>query len=121
MTENKKTKKKGVFEKLKRNLKAMKSLLKADPAKRKQILKEGTNELITCLVDSAINVLKGNVPLTSCQYKALKRRKKLIRALADPKTGVHLKRGLLIKQKGSGFFLPLLAAVLPAITSLIAR
>ena len=107
------------YTKLKRNVKGLKQLMKSTPAQRKHLLKNSSKDLISCISDVAYNVGRGNIPLTTCQYKSLKRGKKSIRILSDPKVGDKRKRTLLMKQKGSGFFLPLLAAALPAITSLI--
>jgi len=61
--------------------------------------------------------LKGNVQLSSCSKKKLKKHKRQIRKVADKKVSAATKKKILV-QKG-GFLLPLLSAVLPAIASLL--
>lgn len=115
--------KKEVVQRLARNITEMRKIVKASPRTRRLILKNGSGELIKCISDSAVNVLKGHIPLTSCQYKALKRGKKYVRYLASQRPSIEKKRRVMIahsNQKGSGFFIPLLTSVIPAIISLIA-
>jgi len=74
------------------------------------------DDLIKCICDCTLNVLKGNVRVPPKQKSKLKRHKKALRDLAKKK--VSLKRKRQIIQKG-GFLAPLLSAVVPAIASLL--
>ncbi len=73
---------------------------------RRKLLEKGGKPLQLCLRECAINVLKGNVPLTKSQLKKLGKHKKKIRDLSQKKTSY--KRRIAIEQKGG--FLPLLLA-----------
>lgn len=105
--------------KLLRNLSLLKLLLKAKPGQRRVILQAATDELIVTLCEIALNILRGNIPLTEQQYQKLKRRKSDIKLIANKKIGVRRKRKF-INQQG-GFLLPLLSIAVPFITSLIAN
>jgi len=80
------------------------------------LLKSAGDDLIKCICDCTLNVLKGNLCVTPKQKSKLKRHKKALRDLAKKK--VSLKRKRQIIQKGS-FLAPLLSAVIPAIASLL--
>ena len=79
---------------------------------RKQILNEGGNHLQHAIRECSYNVLKGVVPLSTKQKKALKKHSAGVRNLAKRNT-THKKR-LAIEQKG-GFLFSLLAPVLTSI------
>jgi hypothetical protein len=66
-----------------------------------------------------LNVLNGNVGLTSCAKLNLKKHKGVLRKVADKRVPLSFKKRLIV-QKG-GFLLPLLTAVLPALASNIFR
>ena len=102
---------------IKRNLPILKTLLALKPSERRILLCQGSDDLILAVCEIALNVLKGNIPLTSGQYSKLNKHKKFIKLFAKRKTGVKNKRKVLT-QTGSGFLLPLLGAALPFLTSL---
>lgn len=102
---------------LKRNIPLLKALTKASPRKRKDILRGCSNDLLHSLSEIALNLLKGNIPLSSQQYAALKRQKNKIRLLADRKISLRRKRRTL--QQTGGFLLPLLATAIPVIGQLL--
>ena len=77
---------------------------------RNAILQEGGKELIDCLCECVLNVIKGHVPLTKAQFKKLKRQRRPLEELANKKTSLKKKRRLL-EQKG-GILLPSLIAPL---------
>ena len=82
-------------------------LCKAKLAVIKAILKEGNKDLVETLCECCINVLYGNVPLTSSQKKKLARFKRVMRKLAvKSKTSLKQKKKLL----QTGGFLPALIA-----------
>lgn len=101
---------------LKRNAPLLKVLAKATPKRRKDILRGCSPDLLQTLCEIALNLLKGNIPLSLQQYQKLKRYKKNIRLIADKKASVKSKRRVL--QTG-GFLFPLLTAAIPIIGELI--
>ena len=103
---------------IKRNLPIFKALLALKPSERRIFLCQGSDDLILALCEIALNVLKGNVPLTSDQYSKLNKQKKFIKLFANRKTGVKHKRKVLTQT--GGFLLPLLGAAVPFLTSLLA-
>ena len=97
---------------LRRNFKYLKYLKKAQRNQRCALLKSAHKDLILCICDCAVNVLKGNVRLTAKHKKALRRYRAALRALTENRRGVETKRKLLIQKGG---FLPfLLAPILSA-------
>ena len=103
---------------IKRNAVLLKALYHATPRKRKDIIAYGSPDFLQALCEIALNLLKGNIPLSPSQYKTLKRRKKIIRLLADKKIGLKRKHQVLKKQTG-GFIFPLLSAAVPLLGNLL--
>jgi hypothetical protein len=66
-----------------------------------------------------LNVLNGNVSLTSCSKRKLQKHKTVLRKVVDKRVPLSAKKHLIV-QKG-GFLLPLLTAVLPALASYVFR
>ena len=85
-------------------------LAKAKPAHRKAILSTADRDLIICLCDCAVNILKGNVLLKAHEYQKLCKAKAHLRQLAGEKTTIKARRKILV-QKG-GFIPALLAPIL---------
>ena len=102
------------MDRVKRNLHFLQFLCKANPKFCRCILKAANNDLIRCLCECIINVLKGNLKLTDKQKQKLKIHKKCLRQLGDKKLSLQRKKKIL-NQKG-GTILPL---ILPAALSLI--
>ena len=65
-------------------LKLIKSLSRLKPKKRNALLKNAPRELIYALSEGALNLLKGNVPVTQQKYAKLKKHRTKIRTLANP-------------------------------------
>lgn len=103
---------------IKRNAVLLKALYDASPQKRKDIIAHCSPDFLQALCEIALNLLKGNIPLSNCQYAKLKRQKKIIRLLADKKTSLKRKHRALKKQTG-GFILPLLSAAVPLLGNLL--
>ena len=101
---------------LKKNVPMLKILQYAKPSLVKQVLKQSDNELLSVLCECCLNVLRGNVPLSTYQKKRLKFFKKTLRAAADKKTTLARKRVLF--QKG-GFLRLLIPPVLSVLGSLL--
>lgn len=89
----------------------LRQLCRCNQTTAKNILKKN-KDLQLCLRECAVNVLKGNVPLSKHQLKKLKRHKKQLRELSLKKTSQ--KRRLQIEQKG-GFLASLLFPVIGSI------
>ena len=104
---------------MQRNFALLDLLHKAAPRARGVIVNNTSPDFLNALCEIALNVLRGNIPLSSTQYKLLKKKKKVIRLIADKKVK-HLKKKKTITQTG-GFLLPLLGAAIPFIASLINR
>ncbi len=104
---------------LNRNKEALLSLQSATSSLRKIMLQNAKRDLVLALVEIAENIIKGNVKLTSVQLNGLKRKKKHVSVLVDPKRTENEKR----KALQVGGFLPLLigpiasllGSVLPAL------
>jgi len=98
---------------------ALQVLKTADPKLRKAILANCKSELVKTLSECSLNVLRGNVKLTPCQKRKLRKYRVHIRKLADKRVSLTSKKKAIV-QRG-GFLLPLLGAVLPTIVSIIFR
>lgn len=85
-------------------------LCHAKPRLRKAIIEAADKDLILCLCECALNVLKGNVTLTNAQLKKLKQYKQHLRKLIEKKLALKKKKEVI--QKGG--FLPALLAPLAA-------
>lgn len=88
-------------DRLKRNLDFLKMLSSGNRILRNKILMTGHNDLIRCLSECCLNVIKGNVKLSSDEKKRLKRHRKLIRALSKKKVSLKNKRNLLLQKGGA--------------------
>lgn len=77
----------------------------------KAVIKDAHPQLISCICELCLNLLKNNIPVSNCTLKKVKKHKKLIRALATKGESVAKKKKL-ISQKGGFAFLPLLAPLL---------
>lgn len=96
----------------------IKRLLRAKPHRRRELLKTAPDWVIKFIVDSAHNILIGNIPLTRSQFKKLKRKKAQLRRLSRvTKGGLKAKRNYLVKQKGGilPFIIPAVSAILSGI------
>ena len=80
------------------------------PKCQKSILAHSKTDLIECLCDCALNILKGNVPLTAKEKKNLIPFLKTLYDLSGPKSKSARKR-ILLNQKG-GFLSFLIKPVL---------
>ena len=102
---------------VKKHCSLIKLLAKSPLKRRRDILKLAPKELVLSFSEGALNILKGNVPLTARKKTSLKRYRKNIYDLSSRKTALSTKRAILMS---GGAFFPLLASVLiPAITALI--
>jgi hypothetical protein len=107
------------MKRMKSNYSALELLKNAKPKLRKAIISNCDPNLLKCISECALNVLHGNVNLSGCSIRKLRKHKSQLRKVADKRVS-HAKKKKLIGQRG-GFLLPLLSAVLPALASLVFR
>jgi len=107
------------MKRIKSNYNALQVLKTADPKLRKAILANCKSELVKTLSECSLNLLRGNVKLTPCEERKLRKHRVHLRKLADKRVSLTSKKEASV-QRG-GFLLPLLGAVLPTIASLIFR
>ena len=101
---------------MRRQLPFMRKLMRMSDRKRRALISICPKELMDCFCECAVNILKGNVPLTPRQMSKLRREKHNLRELAKKKTPVKEKKKIL--QKG-GFLSALLAPTLSLLGSVL--
>ena len=105
------------MKRIKSNYHALQVLKSVDSKLRKAIIANCKSELLKTLSEWSLNLLRGNVKLTQCQKRKLRKHRVFLRKLADSHVSLSAKKKSIV-QRG-GFLLPLLGAVLPTIASLI--
>ena len=100
-----------------KHLKTLEVLETAKPKLRKGILENSEKDLIHCICECCLNILKGNVELTPEQKRRLSYHKMNIRKLSSRDTPFSEKREILI-QKG-GFLPALLGPIIGIVSSLL--
>ena len=102
---------------LKTNQPFLHLLARSGAKRRKSLLKQATKEELTSLFEICLNILRGNIPLSTYMHKKLKREQNTLRRFADKKISITRKKKL-INQKGgflgtvAGLALPLLVQIL---------
>ena len=86
-----------------------------EPLRRRAVL-ACDRSMIDCFCECAKNILKGNVPLTKRQTRALRREREGLRLLALKRTSLNKKKKIL--QKG-GFLSALLTPALSILGSVV--
>lgn len=81
-------------------------LTKVKDRSRKKILEHSDLKLIKAIVECVYNVLKRNVLLKQKRVQRLKKYKKTLRNLANPKKSIKQKKKFIVQSGGS--FLPIL-------------
>ena len=110
------TKSNKVPARLRRNVSFIKLLSQAKPCMTKQYIKHASKDQLSCLLDCCLNVLKGNVRLTSNQLRSLRRHKKNLLNVVKKSTSDKKRRQIL--QRG-GFLGAILKPVIGTIGSLL--
>lgn len=105
-------------ESVRSNAKLMRLLHKCKPHAQKAIIGGAPNEVVNCLCEVALNILKGNVPLDNKQKTSLSKYKSGLRSLAKKSTSQKKKRQIL--QRG-GFLGALLGPLLGTILKPLAK
>jgi len=99
------------------NYNVLQVLKRAGPKLRKAILANCKSELVKTLSECSLNLLRGNVMLTPCQKRKLRKYRLHLRKLADKRVSLPSQKKSIV-QRG-GFLLSLLGAMLPTIASLL--
>ena len=86
--------------------------------KIKKILELGGKDLTNCICECAMNVIKGNVPLTKAQFKQMKRYKTSLQQLSNKKISQR-KRNTIVNQKGAGLLPLLIGPIIKALAGSI--
>jgi len=105
------------MKRIRSNYHALQVLKTADPKLREAILANCKGELVKNLRECSLNLLRGNVKLTPCQKRKLRKYRVHLRKVADKRVSLTSKKKAIV-QRGD-FLLPVLGAVLPTIASLL--
>ena len=105
------------MKRLRSNYHALHVLKGAAPKLRKAIILNGGKQLVNSICECVLNVLNGNVKLSECVKRKLRKHKNVLRKVVDKRVPLSGKKKAIV-QRG-GFLLPLLSAVLPALATLI--
>lgn len=93
----------------------LEGLSRLPPKSRTKLINDSPKEVIDCVGECCLNVIKGNVPLTNAHKRSLNAKKHHIRLLSSKKVPVGYKKKLLTQKGGAllGLLLkPLLGSVL---------
>ena len=102
---------------IKSNFHKLHTLKDAQPKLRKAIISKYDKDLVNCVSECTLNLLHGNVKLSDCARKKLRKYRRQLRTFVERRVSLARKKKLII-QRG-GFLVPLLTAVLPTLASLI--
>ena len=103
---------------LQRRIKFLKSF-KKDRNKLKH-MEQCSNHCIEYICEACHNILRGNIKMPTSLRNKLKKHRKLIRQLANPKPRTSVKRKLLLKtQVGEGLFPVIVERILPYLIDLL--
>lgn len=72
-------------------------LYSCPPSQRKSLIQYVTNEQLAALSQIALNILRGNIPITRAYKKKLKQYKEVIRSLASRRVSRTRKKQALLK------------------------
>ena len=95
----------------------LKVLLKANRKQRKAILQVADRDWIDAICECALNLLAGNVPLSTSQKKKITPYKNHLRLLSEPTTSLKRKRKLL-SQRGGNWLNLLIGPVLKVLNEI---
>ena len=104
---------------IKANYHTLQILKNAKPKLRKAIISNCNYDLLYSISECVLNVLNGNIYLSDCAKRKLRKYKSSLSSLVDRRMTRSAKIKLIV-QRG-GFLLPILSAVLPALAGLLFR
>lgn len=92
----------------------LRALCHLNTNQRASVLEKADSKLVKCIVECALNILKGNVPVNQAQKSKLKKHAPILRNLVS-KGSLKSKKKIIVQQGGS--FLP--ALLLPIVTTVL--
>ena len=105
---------------VKDNLPYLQVLVKSKPKLRKLLIEHGPVSMITSICECALNLLKGDIPLTPRQKRRLVWYKTHLRGLASKKVP-QMRKKQFLNQKGGNLLTALLLPVLTVLGSLLTK
>ena len=105
------------MKRIKSNFHKLRTLKDAQPKLRKAIITNCDKDLVNSVSECALNLLHGNVKLSDCTRRKLRKYRRQLRTVVDRRVPLAHKKKVII-QRG-GFLVSLLTAVLPTLASLI--
>lgn len=102
---------------VRKHLPLLKWLSTASPKTTKAVLKVADAEVLNCICECCLNVLKGNVPLSPAQKRRLSKCKGVLRQLGGPRSLSLKKKRQLVQ---SGGFLGALPIMMRLVLPLVA-
>lgn len=95
-------------------------LAKANPKRRRSILRRAPPCFTRLLCETSLNILKGNLSLPVSHYEHLRPHKRLLLNLCKPAVSLKQKKDILVKKRGGAAFLAALAPIaLSALSSFL--
>ena len=111
-----------MYKRLLANEPFLRLLTRSSAKRRKVLLRQASKKELTALFEICLNIIKGNIPLNSAQFKKLKKHQRVIRTLSDKK--VPLRKKIIVNQKGgaAGAVIGTIARlVLPLLAKLVKK
>ena len=105
---------------MQRNADFLRVLSKCNNKQRIGILQSSDSDLIKCICEISLNLLRGVIPVSTSHKKKLKRHKNLLKLLIDKKESIKKKRQHLT-QRGGGFLSLLIPPALSILGNLISK
>ncbi len=105
---------------MRENSEFLRVLSKSNRKQRKAILEHCHNELIKCICEISLNLLRGVIPISKSQKDKLKRYKSILRDLIDKKKSIKHKRKQL-SQSGGNLLTLLIPPVLSVLGNLLTK
>ena len=102
---------------IKSNYHRLQTLKDERPKLRTTIIANSDKELLNIISECALKVLRGNVKLSDCKKRKLRKFKRQLRTIIDKRVPLARKKKLIV-QHGE-VIVPLLTAVLPALATII--
>lgn len=94
----------------------LQALLHATPEQRRAILRHANKDLIRCISECCLNILRGSVPLKKSQKSSLSIYKSVLRKLTEKNSSLPTKKKMIV-QKGGAFLPLLLGPIIGALAS----
>jgi len=105
------------MKRIKSNFHRLHTLKDAQAKLRKAIISNCDKDVVNSVTECALNLLHGNVKLSDCTRRKLRKYRRQLRSLVGRRVPLARKKKFII-QRGR-FLVPLLTAVLPTLASLI--